>query len=289
MRYWDLFGVARGLRACDSLVSRIMWIRFRNREQGAAPRNQTALALPTNATNTFRASEAAPSGASKASRATRPLRRRSIPSASMPVIRQSLPPQPQQLAGIELHRIGMVLVHMADDALLGVGQAARRRGIQLGGREPSDLAEARDQMGALDGNPIEVEILEAGIHLRVGMAAEETACQTGIVGARRAADQRHPRPGQGLVEAMGAVEQQRYAVDRRRWPCYARQGRSAAGSARGRGRPPPAPARRRARSPPSAGRAVRQGGAIEAAHEVADAAGHVFGLHDFKGWEPKAP
>jgi hypothetical protein len=33
----------------------------------------------------------------------------------------------------------------------------------------------------------------------------------------------------------------------------------------------------------------RQGGAVEAANEVADAAGHVFRLHDFKGWEPKAP
>ncbi len=40
--------------------------------------------------------------------------------------------------------------------------------------------------------------------------------------------------------------------------------------------------------PPSTGRAVAQGGAVEAAHEVADAAGHVFRLHDFIGLGAKS-
>ena len=91
--------------------------------------------------------------------------------------------QPQQLAGIELDGVGMVLVHMGHDPRLALDQAGERRdGQQLGRTQPADLAEAAHQMGALDGHPIEVEILEAGIHPGIRMAGEKAAAEALVVG-----------------------------------------------------------------------------------------------------------
>ena len=273
MRYWDRYGVARRLRqfSVEDHVDQISQLRTGCR---AAESDRSVPWRPARPAP-FGPRLPALNGASNASRATSPR----LPQIDPLGVDAGHPPvaagEAQQLAGIELHGVGMVLVHVADDALLALGQAGS------GGTASSSAASShrilpkpRHQMGALDGDPIEVEILEAGIHPGVRMARQETPRQ-----ARRRRSARRGRPAspagpvRGWSRPAGAVEQQRYPRRRRRWPWYVRQGRSAAGSATGHGRPPPAPARHRARSPPSTGRAVARAARSQAAHQVADARG----------------
>lgn len=119
----------------------------------------------------------------------------------------------EQPRGIELHGVGMVLVHMGDDAGLGGGEfagigavVAQRRRVH-----PVDAPEAGDQMrrARLDGE--EAEIAEIGIARGAGMAGEEARAAFRRVAAPRDTLHRHARAGQRFVEAGGAVEQQRDA------------------------------------------------------------------------------
>ena len=106
------------------------------------------------------------------------------------------------------------MVHVRDDLRLGGRQCRRWRRSHLGLRQPADLAEASHQMSALDRHPVEAEVGKCGVQRGIGMARQEAGPRPGIVVRHGAAHQRDAGTGQGLVEAGGAVEQQRDPVVR---------------------------------------------------------------------------
>ena len=70
----------------------------------------------------------------------------------------------EQITCTQRDRLGMILVDPGQQRRLGRGERARvGRGPQSCGLDPLDPAEPGDQMSALDRDPIEPEIGEAGI------------------------------------------------------------------------------------------------------------------------------
>jgi len=120
-----------------------------------------------------------------------------------------------QVAG---YRVGMIVVHVFDDAGLGLDQFFIQRvgDCQRCLVEPVDRAKAADQMAALDPHAIKREVLKAGVARGVGMARQIARAQTrqsAIVGRFLGTTQQgQARPGQRLFEAGSAVDQQGYAI-----------------------------------------------------------------------------
>ncbi len=160
--------------------------------------------------------------------------------------------QGQQLRRIEADCVGVVVVHVRHDIVLGIEQrGGGRRWHQLGRREPADLAEAAHQMSALDRHPVKAEVAEIGIQRGIRMAGEKAA----PAAAGRRSAPHAPAASPAVRSAAGRDRPCRQTAGtpgcRRRWPCCARPAHSSTGSARGRDPPPPAPGRRKAtfRSP----------------------------------------
>jgi hypothetical protein len=87
------------------------------------------------------------------------------------------------------------------------GQGGRRLDQERARRQPVDAAEAVDQMGALDRQPVEVEILEIGVHGR-----DQIAVAVARLGApRQPSPHGHALARERVLALVGAVEQQRRA------------------------------------------------------------------------------
>ena len=86
---------------------------------------------------------------------------------------------------------------------------ASRGEAQLVGLDPGDPAEAGDEMAALDGDPVEVEIGKAGIARARRVARGEAGGGARIVAPFGPAEQRQPRPGERVGMAGRVFEQQR--------------------------------------------------------------------------------
>jgi hypothetical protein len=75
--------------------------------------------------------------------------------------------------------------------------------------QPVNPAEARNQVRALDGQAVEVEVLEVGVHRGDRMAGEIAAPVARLVGPREPSLHRHTLTGERVLALAGAVEQQR--------------------------------------------------------------------------------
>ncbi len=95
----------------------------------------------------------------------------------MPTMRQGPGDASAERRGVKLDRVGMVLVHMLDDAGLGLDQGFRalQRQEKLARLEIEDAAEAADVMRALDVQRPEGEIRKVGIERRPRDAGREIA------------------------------------------------------------------------------------------------------------------
>src|SRR6185312_5319320 len=96
---------------------------------------------------------------------------------------------------VELQRGGMILVHMAQDAGFRRGEGVEAGGQQRRSLDPVDAAEAGDEMGARDGDPVEMKIGEAGIGLGRGVAGAEAGEKRWILYPLGAAEEARARPG----------------------------------------------------------------------------------------------
>src|SRR5579871_2024098 len=74
--------------------------------------------------------------------------------------------------------------------------------------DPANPSETGDEMGALEGDAVELEIGEAGIGLGRGMAGEEAGKQPLVADRSRLADQARPRAGERVCKTGGAVDEQ---------------------------------------------------------------------------------
>jgi len=116
---------------------------------------------------------------------------------------------PEKMPGIELDRLGVIAVHVADDLRLGDGEGARIAAeVQFGGLDPRDPAEAGDQMAAFDHNAIKVEIGKSRIGRASGMASRETRRSPRIVATLGPPQQGQPRAGQRVGLPGDILEQQ---------------------------------------------------------------------------------
>ena len=149
----------------------------------------------------------APARRNRAGRSRR-RRRRSMPSGSMPVIRQPSPARPSRRLRIELqsHRrdprsyARRISGSAAASALMHRRQTRRSRAL-----DPVDPAEAGDEMAALDRDPIETEIGKAGIDGARRVVRGEAGAERADRRRRSARpSKRQPRPGQRVGIARGA-------------------------------------------------------------------------------------
>ena len=73
--------------------------------------------------------------------------------------------QPQKRRGAGIQRIPVIVVHVGDDALFGLGKLSGASAVvhEVGAFDPFDPAESGHQMGPLDGNGIKCEVLEIDV------------------------------------------------------------------------------------------------------------------------------
>ena len=150
-------------------------------------------------------------GAAKSSRAVSPSRRRSIPSGSMPVIRQSRAAAAEQTRARnrrsrrrDPRSCACRISGSAAASAAGVG-----RKQQIAAFDPVDPAEAGDEMAAFDRDPIEMEIGKAGIDGARRVVRGEAREAARVVDRLGLPDHGQARPGQRVGVARGGVEQQR--------------------------------------------------------------------------------
>ena len=124
--------------------------------------------------------------------------------------------QPEQHPGIEIYRVGVVLVHVLDH--VGFPRIERETGPSKKSLavDPMNFSEAGDEMRSGRFKPPEREVAKSDIHLRGRVPGDEPPPRT--VKIRTLRDPLHPAhygrpgPGQRIVETACSVEQQRRAV-----------------------------------------------------------------------------
>ena len=206
-------------------------------------------------------------GAAKSSRAVSPSRRRSMPSGSMPVIRQPAPARPSRSRRIKRHGVGMVGVDLGEDRRLGRGERAVSA-AEAAGRRPRSTRSGRTRRpdGRARPRPGRAGNRRSRHRPRLdGWRAVKRAEQARIGDRLGPAEHGQPRPGERVGVALGRRRAAARRAGRRRCcGCAGRDRRAAAAGSR-RDRRRPAPARRRARrrgwwrAPPGRSGAIGRG------------------------------